>query len=101
MVDTRRVRTREEVHGANTEKARLEAKGYQGPDLLGGNVDIAGRVGRRSSHSRLISLGALAAWKIRSVEIKSAFLQADGFGREVYVRTPCDRNPRAVAVIGN
>ena len=48
-----------------------------------------------------MSLGALEDWKIWSLEVKSALRQADGFGREVYVRAPCEWNSRAVAVFGN
>ena len=57
VVDTRWVLTREEADGKKTVKARLVAKGYKGPELRDGNVDIAGCVSRRSSHSQLISLG--------------------------------------------
>ena len=47
VVDTRWVLSWKEVDGGETVKARLAAKGYQDPDLLVGNVDIAGCVSRR------------------------------------------------------
>ena len=70
--------------------ARLVAKGYRNPDLRDGDVDIAGCVGRRSSNLQTISLGALKKWPIRSPRIKNAFLQADGFDRDVYLRAPSE-----------
>ena len=54
LVDTRWVLTWKKVDGAKKVKARTVAK-----DLRNGNVDIAGCVSRRSSHLRLVSLGAL------------------------------------------
>ena len=69
-------------------KARLVAKGDQDPDLRAVAVDIAGFVSRRSSHMQLISLGALKWWKIWILRIQNSVLQADGFGREVFLRGP-------------
>ena len=59
LVDARWVLTWKEVDGSKTLKARLVAKGYGDPDLRNGNVEIAGRVCRTSSHCQLISPGAL------------------------------------------
>ena len=59
LVDTRWVLTWKEVDGVKTAEARSVANRYQDPDLRMGNVDIAGCVSRRSSHSQLIPLGAL------------------------------------------
>ena len=81
LAGTRWVLTWKEVDGVKTVKARLVAKGYQDPDLRDGNVDIAGRVSRRSSHSQLISLGALKTLPHWSLDSKNAFPRADGFGR--------------------
>ena len=96
MVDTRWVLARKEVDGAKTAKARLVAEGYQEPDLREGNVDGAGCVSHRSSHLQLVSLGPLKQSSIRSLDIKNAFLQADGFDREVYLRAPCGWNSKDV-----
>ena len=94
LVDTRWVLAWKEVEGEKTVKSRLETTGYQDPDLRMGNVDIAGCVIRRYSHLRAISLGALMKWLLRSLDIKNAFLQADGFDRVVYLRAPSERHPK-------
>ena len=57
-----------------------------------GNVDVAGRVSRRSSHLRLVSLGGMGKWPLRSLDIEYTLLQADGFDREVCLRAPRERN---------
>ena len=75
-----------------TVKAKLVYKGYQDPDVHMGNVEIAGRASRRSSHLQVISLGALGKWPLWCPDIKNACLQADGFDRDVYLRAPCDWN---------
>ena len=72
--DTRRVLTWKEVEGGKTVTARLVAKGYQDSDLRKGNVDIAGYVSRRSSHSQVITFGALKKWPLWSSDIENAFL---------------------------
>ena len=44
----------------------------------------------------MISLSALKKWKLWSLDIKNAFLQADPFPREVYLQAPrewCPCNP--------
>ena len=78
-VDIRWVPTLEEAADKKTEQARLAAKGNQHPDLLDGNVDIAGSVCRMSPHLQLISASAPKIWKIRRADITSARPQADGF----------------------
>ena len=94
LVDTRWVLAWKEVDGVKTAKARLAAKGFQGPDLRMGNVDIAGCVSCRSSHLQVVSLGALRKWPLWSLDIKNAFLQADGFDRDVLLRAPCAWNSK-------
>ena len=94
MADARWVMTRKEVDGVKTAKVRLVAKGYQDLDLRNSDAEIAGCVSRRSSHLQLISLGALKTWSIWSVDFKNPFLQEDGFGREVFLRTPRERNSK-------
>ena len=90
IADTRWVLTTKEADGAQTEKARQLAKRYSDPDKCNGDVGIAGRVSRRSSHLQLMSLGVPKNRPIWSLDIKNAFLQAAGFGREVYLRAPCE-----------
>ena len=58
VVDTRWVLTWKEVGGKKTEKARLVAEEYQGPDLRDGNARIARCVNGRSPQLQLISLSA-------------------------------------------
>ena len=86
--------TWKEVEGEKTAKARLVAKGYQGPDLRMGNVDIARCASRRSFHLQAISPVALKKWPLWGLDIENVFPQADGFGREVVLRVPCEWNPK-------
>ena len=76
------------VEGVKTEKARLVAKGYQDPDLIDGLVETSGCVNLRSPHPQVISLAALRGWRLWIIDIKNAFLQADGFGRDVFIQSP-------------
>ena len=99
MVDTRWVLTWKLVDGKRTVKARLVARGFQDPDLAAGLVDTSSCVSLRSSHLQVISLSALKQWKLWSLDIKNAFLQADPFPREVYLHAPlewCPKNPNRV-----
>ena len=57
--------------------------GYQDPDLEDGLVKASGRVNMRSSHFQVVSLAALRAWRLWSLDVKNPFLQSDGFGRDV------------------
>ena len=57
LADARRVLTWKAVEGLKTVKARLVARGFQGPDRRMGHVDSAGSVSCRSSHLQVISLG--------------------------------------------
>ena len=96
MVETRWVLTWKDLEGRRTVKARLVARGFQDPDLAEGLVDTSSCVSLRSSHLQVISLSALKKWKLWSLDIKNAFLQADPFPREVYLQAPrewCPGNP--------
>ena len=66
-----------------------------------GDVDIAGCVSRRSAHLQAISLEALMEWPLCSLEIEDAFLQVDGFDREVELRAPRRWSFKDTAVSGN
>ena len=87
-VETRWVLTWKDLDGKRTVKARLVARGFQDPDLAEGLVDTSSCVSLRSSHLQVISLSALKKWKLWSLDIKNAFLQADPFPREVYLQAP-------------
>ena len=93
VIDSRWVLTWKMVDGIKKVKARLVAKGFQDPDLTEGLVDTSGCVSLRSSHLQVVSLSALNKWKIWSLDIKNAFLQADGFDRVVFLQAPDEWNP--------
>ena len=59
IAQTRRVLTWKLADGKKRVKARLEAKGFQDPDLKGEMLDTSGRVSFRSSHLQAISLSAI------------------------------------------
>ena len=42
----------------------------------------------RPSRLLVVSLAALRGWRLWSLDIKNAFLQADGFGRGVFIKSP-------------
>ena len=79
--------------GKTCVKARLAAKGFQGPDLQEGLVDTSGCVSLRSSRLQVIPLSALRKWALWRLDIKNAFSQADGFGRDVFSHAPTDWDP--------
>ena len=81
----------EGADGVKTVKARPVAKGYQDPDLKDGLVETSGCVSLRSSHLRFIPLAALRGWRLCSLDIKTAFLQAGKFGRDVLIQSPPER----------
>ena len=56
-------------------------------------MDTPGRVSLRSSRPQVMSLGALKTWKIWGVGVRSTLLQADGPGRDGYLRAPLRWNP--------
>ena len=74
VVETRWVLTWKALGGKRTVKARLVARGLQDPDLADGLVDTSSCVSLRPSHLQAISLSALKKWKLRSLDIKNAFL---------------------------
>ena len=82
VVCTRWVLTWEMADGKKCVNAHPAAKGYQCPDLEDSNVDTSGRVSPRSSRLRAAPLGAIKKWKIWSLDIANADLQADSFGRD-------------------
>ena len=72
--------------GEKSERARPEAKGFQGPDLKEGIAGTPECVRIPSSHRQVIPKSAIRKWKLWSVDINNAFLQADGFLIAMY---PC------------
>ena len=94
LADTRGVLAWKEVEGDKTVKARLLAKGFRGPDLRMGNVNMAGCVSRRSSQLQVIFLGAPTKWPLWSLDIKNASFHADGFDWEIYPQAPSEWNSK-------
>ena len=84
IIQSRWVLTRTMVEGKKCVKARLVAEGFQDPDQKEGLVDTSGCVSLRSSHLQVVSLSAIRRWKLWSLDTKHAFLQADGFGCDVF-----------------
>ena len=76
--------------GKKCVRAHLVAKGSQDPDLQEGLVDAPGRVSLRSPHLQVISRSAIRKWKLRILDIKNAFLQSDGFDRDVFLHAPAE-----------
>ena len=76
------------VGGEQDVEARLVAKGYRDPEMKNGLVEVAGRVSLRSPHLLALPSGALEKWEIWNLDIKNAFLHADGFQRGACLRGP-------------
>ena len=85
--------TRKRVDDEEDVKARPGKKGYTGPALEAGLVGTQRCVSSRSSHLQVTPLSAPENWKLRSLDIKDAFLEEDGFDREAYLRAPLGQDP--------
>ena len=88
VVGTRLVLTGKVVDGVKTAEARLVALGYQDPDVKEGFIGTSGFASLRPSRLQVVSLAALRGWRLWGIDIKNAFLQADGFGRDVFMQSP-------------
>ena len=93
VVQRRLVSTWKMVDGKMCVKARLVAKGFQDPDLQEERVDTSGCLRLRSSRLRVFFIIAIKKWGIWGVDIKIAFLQADGFVRDVFLHAPGEWDP--------
>ena len=93
IVQRRWLLTRKMAEGKKCVKARLVAKCFQGPDLKDGLVDSSGCVSLRSSHLQVAPLSAIRQWKLWSLDVKNAFLQADGLERDVFLHAPIEWGP--------
>ena len=69
------------------------AEGFQDPDMKEGLMETSGCVSLRSSHLQVVSLSAVRQRKLCSLDVKYAFLQADGFERDVFLRAPMEWDP--------
>ena len=88
IAQTRRSLTWKMANGKMFVEARLAATGSQDPDQEGGLVEPSRCVSLRSSHLQAIPLGAIRKWTLRNLDIKNAFLEADGFDRHAFLRSP-------------
>ena len=86
IVDTRWVLTWKSMGCKRDVNARFAATEYRGPDFK------AWRVIPRSSHLPATSCSAAKKWDVWSLDIQSAFRDAGGFYREVYLRAPWERD---------
>ena len=93
IVQTRWVLTGKMADGQKCVKTRLVATGFQDPDSKDGLVETSGCVSLRSSHLHVMPLSTIRPWKLWSLDIKNAFSQADGFGRDVFSHAPTDWDP--------
>ena len=85
--------------GERDAKARLAAKGFQGPDLKAGLAEAWARVSLRSSRPHVAPTSALKEWKLRSLDIRDAPSQAASFDRAACPRVPLQwdqQGPRRV-----
>ena len=93
IAQTRWVLTWKMVNGKKCGKAKLVAKGYQGPELQDGTVGTSGRVSLRYSHLQVISLRAIEKRNLWSSDIKNALFPADGSSRGAFLSAPVDWGP--------
>ena len=65
-------------------KARLVAKGFQEDTIVRTDSPTC----RKENIRVLIAIAATNRWRVKSLDIKSAFLQGKKIDREVYVKPP-------------
>ena len=87
------VLTSKMMDGRRRVEARFVPKDYEDPALQERTVDTSGCVSLGSSHLQVTSLRAVKKWKLRSLDVKNAFLQADGFTRNVCLQAPNEWEP--------
>lgn len=68
-------------------KARLVCRGFEEED---DGLETDSPTVEKSSVRIFLGLAAMFGWKVKSVDIKAAFLQADQLDRDVFVRPPRD-----------
>ena len=99
--DTRWVLTCEVLEAKTPAGARLVAQGFQDPDLRHQLGETAGCLSFRLSHSQLLTLCAPEAWRIWSLDIQNALLQADSCHRGVLSTPFRNGGHNAVCALGN
>ena len=93
-IGSRWVVTKKQQHDGQKQdyKARLVAKGFQELDQPQSDSPTAAK----ESFKLIMALSANYNFKIVSVDIRAAFLQAKTLDREVYVRPPKDQEKEGV-----
>ena len=83
-ISVRWVITRKIVNGENITKARLCARGFEEIQDFPKDSPCCSRIGIRT----LFTLIASNEWKIKSIDVKTAFLQGKEIERVIYLRPP-------------
>ena len=94
VISTRWVFTEKIVEGKKTIKARLVARGFEeDSDSLGVRTDSP--TCTRHSLKFVMMTAAIKGWKIKSLDVSSAFFQGNQLDRDVFIKPPselCDGN---------
>ena len=88
VLTTRWVCAPKTVGSKNVLKARLVVKGFEGQNLT--EIEQDSPTCSCESLRLVLAIVAVKSWKIRSVEIKTAFLQGERLGRRVYLKPPVE-----------
>ena len=99
VVRARWVLTPEMADGHKSVEAGLAAKGFQDPGPQAVTADASGRVSPRLSPLQASSLCAIKKWMLWSLDVKNAFLRADGFTRDALLQAPIECEPLRCALI--
>ena len=89
---TRWVCTSKTVGSKNVLKARLVARGFEEQNLT--DIERDSPTCSRESLRLVLATVAIKSWKIRSVDIKTAFLQGERLDRHVYLKPPVEANSK-------
>ena len=91
-LSVRWVLSRKFVDGKTITKARLCARGFEEVQDFPTVSPCCSRIGLKS----VITLIATEKWEIKSIDVKTAFLQGKEIQRNVYLRPPVEANTRKV-----
>ena len=89
---TRWVCTSKTVGSKNVLKARLVARAFEEQNLT--EIERDSPTCSRESLRLGLAIVAIKSWKIRSVDIKTAFLQGERLDRHVYLKLPVEANSK-------
>ncbi len=89
-ISTRWVCTIKETSKGNIHKARLVARGFE--DLERNSVQKDSPTCAKESLRMLLAITAQRSWEIKSMDIKTAFLQGSNLTRNVFIKPPKEAN---------